>query len=89
MRKNRILIVLFTGIVLLLDACTYDYFDDETNYQVFVPEILNRTVGNCRVMVYDESGELVSSRYAVAGDDDPRMGAGLFKLYLYKTKKNA
>ncbi len=83
MRKNRILIVLFTGIVLLLASCTYDYFVDETNYQVFVPEILNRTVGNCRVMVYDESGELVSSRYAVAGDDDPRMGAGLFSFRLY------
>lgn len=86
MRKNRILIVLFTGIVLLLAACTYDYFDDETNYQVFVPEILNRTVGNCRVMVYDESGELVSSRYAVAGDDDPRMGAGLFSFRLFPGK---
>ena len=38
MRKNRLLIVLFTGVAVLLSlaSCTYDYFEDETNYQVFV-----------------------------------------------------
>ena len=35
MGKNRLLIV-FTGVIiqLLLASCTYDYFKDETNYQV-------------------------------------------------------
>jgi len=48
MRKNRLLIVLFTGVAVLLSlaSCTYDYFEDETNYQVFVPEVLNKTVSD-------------------------------------------
>ena len=39
MGKNRLLIV-FTGVIirLLLASCTYDYFKDETNYQVYVPK---------------------------------------------------
>ena len=55
MRKNRLLIVLFTGVAVLLSlaSCTYDYFEDETNYQVFVPEVLNKTVSDCRVLVYN------------------------------------
>ena len=38
MGKNRLLIV-FTGVIILLASCTYDYFKDETNYQVYVPEV--------------------------------------------------
>ena len=60
MRKNRLLIVLFTGVAVLLSlaSCTYDYFEDETNYQVFVPEVLNKTVSDCRVLVYNDAGTL-------------------------------
>ena len=39
MGKNRLLIV-FTGVIILLASCTYDYFKDETNYQVYVPEVV-------------------------------------------------
>jgi len=45
MGKNRLLIV-FTGVIiqLLLASCTYDYFKDETNYQVYVPEVVDNKV---------------------------------------------
>ncbi|MBQ6792849.1 MAG: hypothetical protein IJO84_05720, partial [Butyricimonas sp.] len=58
MGKNRLLIV-FTGVIiqLLLASCTYDYFKDETNYQVYVPEVVDNKVSDCRVLVYDETGK--------------------------------
>ncbi len=85
MRKNRLLIVLFTGVAVLLSlaSCTYDYFEDETNYQVFVPEVLNKTVSDCRVLVYNDAGTLLGARYATSPwDKDPRMEAGLFSFRL-------
>ena len=50
MGKNRLLIV-FTGVIILLASCTYDYFKDETNYQVYVPEVVDNKVSDCRVLV--------------------------------------
>lgn len=81
MRKNRLLIVLLTSVTVILSfaSCTYDYFVDETNYLVFVPEVLDKTVSDCRVMVYDDAGTLVGSRYASSPwDKDPRMAIGEF-----------
>ena len=83
MGKNRLLIV-FTGVIiqLLLASCTYDYFKDETNYQVYVPEVVDNKVSDCRVLVYDETGVLVGARYEAAPWKDPRMRAGLFSFRL-------
>ncbi len=33
-------------------------FKDETNYQVYVPEVVDNKVSDCRVLVYDETGVL-------------------------------
>lgn len=84
MRKNRLLIVLFIGVTaLFLASCTYDYFEDETNYQLFVPEVLNKTVSDCRVLVYNNAGVLVGTRYATSPwNENPRMAAGLFGFKL-------
>ena len=83
MGKNRLLIA-FTGVIilLLLASCTYDYFKDETNYQVYVPEVVDNKVSDCRVLVYDETGVLVGARYEAAPWKDPRMRAGLFSFRL-------
>ena len=55
MGKNRLLIA-FTGVIilLLLASCTYDYFKDETNYQVYVPEVVDNKVSDCRVLTRQE-----------------------------------
>ncbi len=83
MGKNRLLIV-FTGVIILLmfTSCTYDYFKDETNYQVYVPEVVDNKVSDCRVLVYDETGVLAGMRYATAPWKDPRMKTGLFSFRL-------
>lgn len=92
MRKNGLLIVvLFTCISLVLGivSCTYDYFEDEMNYKVFVPEILENSITDCRVMVYAEDGTLVKERYAAyPWGKDPREQAGIFSFRLLPGKYN-
>lgn len=85
MRKNRLLIVLLTGLAVLLGlvSCTYDYFEDETNYQIFVPEVRNQAVSDCRILVYNNSGVLVGDKYAVyPWNKDPRTASGMFGFRL-------
>lgn len=86
MRKNGLLIiVLFICIsaVVGIFSCTYDYFEDEMNYKVFVPEILDNSITDCRVMVYKEDGTLVRERYAAyPWGTDPQEKAGVFAFRL-------
>lgn len=95
MRKNRLLIVLFTCVtaLLVIVSCTYDYFEDETNYIVVVPEVLDNSIDDCRVMIYDAAGTLVKERYAaypwndgariMRGEFTFRLPAGEYKVYCY------
>lgn len=72
-----------TAIGLLGTACTHDYFDDETNYQVFVPEVLDGTISDCRILVYNSAGALAGERYAAAPfDQNTRFTKGLFGFKL-------
>jgi hypothetical protein len=53
------------------------------NYQVFVPEVLHKTVEDCYVLVYDEAGKLVRMHHAVEPfDSDPRVANGNFSFKL-------
>ena len=55
-------------MLLTLGSCTFDYFEDDMNYKVFVPEFKERTIRNCRVLVWDKkTGRLVGDRYARVG----------------------
>lgn len=84
MRKNRLLIVLFIGVTaLFLASCTYDYFEDETNYQLFVPEVLNKTVSDCRVLVYNNAGVLVGTRYATSPWDENPVWRQVYSVLSY------
>jgi hypothetical protein len=85
MRKQRLLIAFFTTcitILLLCAACTYDYFEDETNYIVYVPEVNDKTVDGCRVMIYNKSGLLVGDKSAASSTNDPKINKGLFAFRL-------
>lgn len=83
--RNR---TFFIGCCIALFAlggwsCTHDYFEDQTNYRVFVPEVQQNSVNDCRVLVYDQSGALAGERYAAAPfDGDTRTAAGLFAFRL-------
>ncbi|MDR3118693.1 MAG: FimB/Mfa2 family fimbrial subunit [Mediterranea sp.] len=84
MRKQWLLLVFFATctILLLYTACTYDYFEDESNYVVYVPEVKDKTVADCRVMIYDKSGLLVGDKSTTASKHDPRLNMGLFAFRL-------
>lgn len=85
MRKNGLLIAFFVCLSIFYGviSCTYDYFEDETNYQVFVPEVLDHSITDCRILIYTEDGVLVRERYAAyPWGKDPREQAGLFSFKL-------
>lgn len=77
-----ILLAAFIVVLLPYTACTYDYFEDETNYIVYVPEVKGKTVGDCRVMVYNKAGELVGLKTATSSSKDPRILEGIFAFRL-------
>lgn len=96
MRKHSwLLIILFACITTLSPfvSCTYDYFVDETNYLVYVPEVKAKSVRDCRIMVYDANGNLVGEKYAlspfsndermVRGEFGFRLNPGEYKVYCY------
>jgi hypothetical protein len=85
MKINKLLVVALSGVLLagLHASCTYDYFVDETNYKVYVPEVANGQVSDCYVAVYDERGHLVRvRRTGWPGDSDPRAAVGIFSFHL-------
>ena len=84
MRNHKLLIT----IIILLSAicmpsCTFDYFEDETNYILYVPDVEGRSVKDCRILVYDENGNLAAEKYgALPFEDNPRMQTGIFGFKL-------
>lgn len=85
MRKQWLLIVFFTACVASLfsyTACTYDYFVDETNYIVYIPEVKDKQVDDCRVMIYDKSGLLVGDKSTLTSTNDAKIDLGLFTFRL-------
>ena len=85
MRKQWLLIVFFTACMASIfsyTACTYDYFVDETNYIVYIPEIKDKDVDDCRVMVYDKSGLLVGDKSTANMANDTKIPLGLFTFRL-------
>jgi hypothetical protein len=81
---NQLLAITLLGITVigLPISCTYDYFVDETNYRVYVPEVANGTVSDCFVAVYDDKGQLMRSRRTGHSDRDPRVAMGIFSFRL-------
>lgn len=58
-------IVRLAGFALLgftLFSCTYDYFEDETNFLVYVPQIKEGTIKNYYIAFHDESGNHILTR---------------------------
>lgn len=82
------LFLLFVFIsICLLSSCTYDYFEDETNYVVYVPkvDVNNITdtykVDHVRIFIYNQ--DLEKHRYSLAPfDENPRTKVGNFHFKL-------
>lgn len=83
---RRLATYLFATIAMILglSSCTYDYFEDEMNYKVFVPEFKDKSIDNCRILIWNtETGELVAERFARVNETgDNLLDDGIFAFHL-------
>ena len=77
-------------VILAVVSCTYDYFEDENNFKIYIPQIKEGSVENVLVAIHDASGSHCYTRF-IKGPFDPntigRDGILRFKLpwgYGYK-----
>lgn len=80
------LIILFG--LLFTTSCTFDYFEDETNYMVYVPKADKnlRTedyqIEDLRILIYN--GQLEQEKYYLSPfNNNPRSRVGNFNFHLY------
>lgn len=91
MRSIAFKILVCCLLLPALGSCTYDYFEDEMNYKVFVPEFKDKLVTDCRVTVWNKAtGALAGDIYARVGQTGNNViDAGIFPFKLpageYKT----
>ncbi|MFV0553604.1 MAG: hypothetical protein ACK5LR_02760 [Mangrovibacterium sp.] len=49
-------------LIASLCACTHDYFEDETNLRIFVPELADKSLTNFHIFLYDADGVILKHR---------------------------
>ena len=84
-----------TGIIYLVaimvltgfyTSCTYDYFVDETNFEIYVPQIEDGTIDNFYVAIHDEHGNhLVTKFFEAPFTQNERIKQGLIRFKLPPT----
>ncbi|MGL5690821.1 MAG: hypothetical protein ACRDD8_08375 [Bacteroidales bacterium] len=76
---------LFSYILLLIfcSSCTYDYFEDETNYRLYIPQIHDKSISDFHVSFFDMSGNRVFEKeYAYPFDGDMFIEQGIIRAKL-------
>lgn len=76
---------LFIYFLLLIfcSSCTYDYFEDETNYRLYVPQIHEKSITDFHISVFDKLGNLAFEReYIYPFDADIFIEQGIIKMKL-------
>lgn len=70
-------------VILAVVSCTYDYFEDENNFKIYIPQLKDGTIDNVLVSIHDASGTHRYTRF-IKGPFDPntigRDGILRFKL---------
>ncbi len=100
MRKTLTLVIILLSIsFVFFQSCTYDYFEDETNYLLYVSEVPEGVVSDCHVLVYNKAGNLAAIKSFVrTNNKDPKLELGLFgfrllpgdyKVYCFTNTDNA
>lgn len=74
----------FCLIIFTVASCTKDYFVDETNFRLYVPQIKNNEITNFYVAFHDQTGKQVYTRVLDAPfDKDDLMKEGILRFKLY------
>lgn len=64
-------------------SCTYDYFEDENNFRVYVPQIADRSIGSFFVAVHDMKGKHIVTKHVKAPfDGDELLSQGILRFKL-------
>lgn len=72
--------LLLSGMII---ACTNDYFVDENNYRIYVPQIQQRTIQDFYVAFHDADGNhLRTRRFSEADFNEPYITDGLIRSKL-------
>ncbi len=71
---------LLVVVLAALCSCTYDYFVDESNLKVYVPQIVEGSIDNVLVSVHDASGAHVSSVYSEAPFENTYVRSGYVRF---------
>jgi len=68
---------------LALASCTYDYFRDENNFRLYVPQIKDRSITNFHVAFHNANGDHIITREITAPfDDNDLMRQGILRFKL-------
>ena len=74
------------GILLLfsfLVSCTRDYFEDETNLHIYIPEVENKSITNLHLFLHNANGRLIQQReYNHPFDNEMFIRAGVLRFSL-------
>lgn len=73
------------GLLLsgMIASCTKDYFVDENNYRIYVPEIQQRTIQDFYVAFHDKDGNhLRTRRFSEADFNEPYITEGVIRSKL-------
>ena len=64
-------------------SCTYDYFEDESNFIVYVPQIEDGTIDNFYISIHDSQGNhLVTRKFEAPFDKNELLKQGIIKFKL-------
>lgn len=73
-------LIIFT---MIITSCSYDYFEDENNFRLYVPQIENSEITNFYISIHDASGRHVLTREINAPfDNDELMKQGILRFKL-------
>ena len=74
------------GLCLMISAmtsCAYDYFEDENNFRLYVPQIKKGEIENLYIAIHDASGRHIMTRELNAPfDKDDLMKQGILRFKL-------
>lgn len=71
-KKSRLLAL--SLVILAAVSCTYDYFVDETNFKIYIPQIKEGSIENVLVSIHDASGKHCYTVFKEAPFDPSTVG---------------
>lgn len=72
------------AFISLFSSCTYDYFEDEMNYKIYVPEFREKSIKDCSILLWNiDDNSLAGEWYSkTSAPQDALIRDGLFYFRL-------